>query len=111
MSFARYPGKVDHCELWKRNTNKHNFCSDKCYQVDYNSKWLKQRVRPTDHAAFSVQNRISGGDTQYFGGEYNVLHYSRYTPYQFDPTWEEPNVTWRFPNSHNSGGSYGSRFQ
>lgn len=101
-----------YCNTLKHNINATNYCGPKsCY---YTTKqwlempWMKKRVAPTDHAAFSIHNRISGGDTQYFGGDYNRLNYSKYTPYQFDPTWNEFKNPNKFPNGNRT--LYNHRF-
>lgn len=87
-----------YCDLLSHNVNNLNFCPPKpCYAFNENAPWIKRRVRWQDNADFSINNRISE-NTQYFGGEYNRLHYSSYTPYQYDPTWEDPAILRHFPN-------------
>lgn len=83
-----------YCNLLKNNTTASKFSGcdpDPCYYTAGNLQkmpWMLKSVRPTDHAQFSINNRISGGNIQYFGGEYNRLHYSSYKQFQSDPTWD-----------------------
>lgn len=95
-----------YCKILSHNINSTNYCKpNECYYTDkdaLNAPWMKRGVRATDHAEFSIHNNISGGDTQYFGGDYNRLKYSNYTPYQHDPTWNESmrdRMLKKFPNA------------
>lgn len=85
-----------YCKILQHNTNAMNFCTqNKCYMVNPNAPWIKTKVKWQDNADFSINNRISE-NTSYFGGEFNRLHYSLYTPFQYDPTWEEYKFPKRF---------------
>lgn len=87
-------GTAKYCKTLEHNINATNYCKpNACYM----SPIKKSFVKPTDHAQFSINNRISSNN-QYFGSDYNRLGYSGYTPYQYDPTWEEPNILKMFPN-------------
>jgi hypothetical protein len=98
-----------YCKILRHNINSTNYCKpDKCYYTDINDLktnppgWMKRGVRALDHAEYSVHNNISGGDTQYFGGDYNRLKYSQYTPFQHDPTWDDSmrdRMMKKFPNA------------
>jgi len=99
-----------YCRILKNNVNSTNYCSPSdCY---YTSKtwletpWMKRgmNIKPIDHAEYSVNNRISGESRkQNFGGDY-----SPYTPFQFDPTWNEFKNPKKFPNGCKS--LYNHRF-
>ena len=102
-----------YCKLLKNNVNSTNYCGPKdCYYTTdewLNMPWMKKGVKPTDHAEFSIHNRISSdAGKQYFGGDYNRLNYSSYTPFQFDPTWNEFKNPKKFPNGCRS--LYNHRF-
>lgn len=85
----------NYCKILSHNTNATNFCQQKpCYMVNANSPWIKKRVEWHDNAAFAINNRIVS-NTNYFGGEYNRLHYSHYTPFHYDPTWQDYRIVQR----------------
>lgn len=92
-----------YCKTLSHNINSTNYCKPKdCYYTSkkwLNMPWMKKNVKPTDHAEFSIHNRISSdAGKQYFGGDYNRLNYSMYTPFQYDPTWQEFKNIKKFPN-------------
>lgn len=91
------------CKTLKHNINGTNYCKpDDCYYTTkewLNMPWMKKgrTVYPKDNSEFNTYNKISSESRQY-----NNLNYSPYTPFQFDPTWNEFNSTKNFPNACHS---------
>lgn len=75
--------KPSYTELYKHNINDCGAnCYDKCQNVDFNKPWMKKGVCADDKHANKVSN--SG-----YKGQYSTLEFSKYTPYTYDPQWEE----------------------
>lgn len=74
-----------YCKILTHNTNAMNFCQQKpCYMVNEKAPWIKNRVGWYDNAAFTINNRIVSNTN-----DFEKLHYSSYTPFHYDPTWQD----------------------
>ena len=101
-----------YCNLLKHNINSSNYCEPKdCYYTTkkwLDMPWMKKgrSVAPNDNAQYITNNRISS--TSNAKATSYELNYSPYTPFQFDPTWNEFKNPSVFPNGCRS--MYNHRF-
>ncbi len=72
--------KPSYNELYAHNMNDCNFNYQKeCYNPKADASWMKKGV------CANINYTSASG----YKGQYSTLEFSKYTPYTYDPKWEE----------------------